>query len=92
MNHLNTASLHFSHKNKAIDSSIMKLLVAVIQMIAHGHGTVRYAHYGLDIYSSNSNHTMSSITKLLKDLESPSLHSTQQLFVGGGSSILFKHC
>jgi hypothetical protein len=77
MNHSNTASLHFSHKNKAIDSSIMKLLVAMTRMIAHGHGNIRYAHYGLDIYSSDSNHIVSSITKLLKDLESPPLHSTR---------------
>ena len=28
----------------------MKLLVAITGMIAHGHGDVRYAHYGLDIY------------------------------------------
>jgi hypothetical protein len=39
MDHSKTASPHFSHKNKAIDS-LMKLLVAVTGMIAHGHGDV----------------------------------------------------
>jgi hypothetical protein len=63
----------------------MKLLVAVTGMIAHGHGDVRHAHYGLDIYPSDSNHTVGSIAKLLRDLESPPLYSNRQLFVGAGS-------
>jgi hypothetical protein len=73
MDHLNTASPHFSYKNKAVDS-FMKFLVAMIGMIAHGHGDVRYAHYRLDIYPSDSNHTVGSIAKLLKDLESPPMY------------------
>jgi hypothetical protein len=48
MDHSKTACPHFSHKNKAVDS-FMKLPVAVTGMIAHGHGDVRYADYGLDI-------------------------------------------
>jgi hypothetical protein len=79
----------FFHKNKAVDS-FMKLLVAVTGMIAHGHGDVQYAHYGLDIYPSDSNHTVGSIAKLLRDLESPPMYSTRQMFVGGGSSPLFQ--
>jgi hypothetical protein len=89
MDDLKTASPHFSHKNKATNS-FMKLPVAVTGMIAHGYGDVRYAHYGLDIYLSDSNHTVGSIAKLLRDLESPPVYSTQQLFVGGGSSPLFQ--
>jgi hypothetical protein len=57
MDHSKTACPHFSHKNKAVDS-FMKLPVAVTGMIAHGHGDVRYAHYGLDIYPSDSNHML----------------------------------
>ena len=34
-------------------------------MIAHGHGDVRYAHYELDIYPMNPNHTIGLIAKLL---------------------------
>jgi hypothetical protein len=89
MDHSKTAFPHFSHKNKATDP-LMKLPVAVIGMIAHGHGNVRYAHYGLDIYPSDSNRTIGSIAKLLWDLESPSVYSTRQLFAGGGSSPLFQ--
>ena len=43
-------------------------------MIAHGHGDVWYAHYGLDIFPSDSNHTVGSIAKLLRDLELPPKH------------------
>jgi hypothetical protein len=89
MDHSKTASPHFSHKNKATDS-LMKLPVAVTGMIAHGHGDVRYMHYVLDIYPSDSNHTVGSIAKLLRDLESPPVYSTRQLFAGGGSSPLFQ--
>ena len=49
MDHLKTSSLYFSHKSKHMDS-FMKLSVSVTGMIAHGHGDVRYAHYGLDIF------------------------------------------
>jgi hypothetical protein len=87
MDHSKTACPHLSHKNKAVDS-FMKLPVAVTGMIAHGHGHERYAHYGLDIYPSNSNHTIGSIAKLLRDLESPPVYSSRRLFVGAGSSPL----
>jgi hypothetical protein len=70
--------------------SLMKLSVAVTGMIAHGHGDVWYAHYSLDIYPSESNHTVGSIAKLLRDLESPPVYSTRQQFIGGGSSPLFQ--
>ena len=89
MDHLKTACPYFLHKNKAVDS-FMKLLVKVTGMIAYGHGDVRYAHYGLDIYPSDLNHIVGSITKLLKDLESPPMYSTRQKFVGSGSSPLFQ--
>jgi hypothetical protein len=85
--HSKTTCPHFSHKNKVVDS-FMKLPVVVTGMIAHGHGDVRYAHYGLDIYPSDSNHTVGFIAKLLRDLESPPLYSSRRLFVGEGSSLL----
>jgi hypothetical protein len=42
----------------------------------------------LDIYPSDSNHTVGFIAKLLRDLESPPLYSSRRLFVGEGSSLL----
>jgi hypothetical protein len=89
MDHSKTACPHVSYKNKAVDS-FMKLPIAMTRMIAHGHGDVQYVHYGLDIYPSNSNYTVGSIANLLRDLESPLVYSTQQMFVGGGSSLLFQ--
>ena len=46
MDHSKTASPHFSHKSKPTES-FMKLPVAIMGMIAHGHGDVRYADHGL---------------------------------------------
>ena len=88
MDHSKTSSLHFSHKSKHMDS-FMKLPITVTGMIAHGHGDVWYAHYGLDIFPSDSNHTMGSIAKLLRDLELPLKHSSRDLFNGGRSTPLF---
>ena len=89
MDHSKIVCARFSHKNKVVDS-FMKLSVAVTGMIVYGHGDVQYAHYSLDIYPSDSNHTIGSIAKLLRDLESPLVYSTRQMFVEGGSSPLFQ--
>ena len=70
MDHSKTSSPHFSHKSKHMDS-FMKLPISVTGMIAHGHGDIRYAHYGLDIFPTDSNHTVGSIVKLLRDLKLP---------------------
>ena len=58
-------------------------------MIALGHGDNRYAHYGLDIFPMDSNHTVESIAKLLRDLELPPKYSSRELFSGSGSAPLF---
>ena len=79
MDHSKTASPHFSHKIKATES-YMKMPVSVTGMIAHGHGDVRYAHYGVGIFPTDSNHTISSIAKLLRDLEEPPKNSSRMLF------------
>ena len=88
MDHSKTSSPHFSHKSKHMDS-FMKLPVSVTRMIAHGHGDVRYAHYGLDIFPSESNHIVESIAKLLRDLELPPKHSSRELFSGSRTAPLF---
>ena len=79
MDHSKTASPHFSHKTK-VTESFMKMPIAVTGMIAHGHGDVRYAHYGLDIYPTDSNHTIGSIARLLRDLEGVPRNSSCTLF------------
>ena len=88
LNHSKTSFPHFSHKSKHMDS-FMKLPISVTGMIAHSHGDVRYAYYGLDIFPTDSNHTMGSIAKLLRDLELPSKYSSRELFLGSGSAPLF---
>ena len=89
MDHAKTASLVFSHKSKELDS-LVKLPVFVTGMIAHGHGDVRYAHYGLDIFPHDSNYTIELMAKLLRDLEGPPKSSSRELFVGSGSTTLFR--
>jgi len=64
MNHAKTPSPVFSHKSKQLDG-LTKLPISVTRMIAHGHGDVRYAYYGLDIFLHDSNYTMGSLAKLL---------------------------
>ena len=88
MDHSKTSSPHFSYKSKHMDS-FMKLPISVTGMIAHGHGDVRYAHYRLDIFPTDSNHTVESIAKLLRDLELPPKYSYWKLFSGSGSTPLF---
>ena len=80
MDHSKTSSPHFSRKNKHMDS-FMKLPISVTGMIAHGHGDIRYAHYGLDIFPTDSNHTVGSIAKLLRDLELPPKYSSRSYFL-----------
>src|SRR5438270_14010225 len=58
-------------------------------MIAHGHGDVRYAHYALDIYPKDANHTVGSFAKLLRDLEKPPTSSSRELFEGSRSAPLY---
>jgi hypothetical protein len=70
MDQAKTTSPVFSHKTKQLDG-LMKLPVLVIGMLVHGHGDVRYAHYGLDIFAHDSNYTVGSFAELLRDLERP---------------------
>ena len=89
MDHAKTASPVFSYNSKELNS-LVKLHVFVTGMIAHGHGDVHYAHYGLDIFPHDSNYSINLIAKLLCDLEEPPKSSSRQLFVGSGSIALFR--
>ena len=51
-------------------------------MIAHGHVDVKYAHYGLDFYPGDANHTIGSFARLRRDLERPPTSFSRALFVG----------
>ena len=86
MDHAKTASPVFSHKSKDLDG-LVKLPLSVTGMIAHGHGDVRYAHYGLDLFPHDSNYTIGSMAKMLRDLELPPKSSSRELFVGQGPQI-----
>lgn len=67
MDHAKTASPIFLHKSKQLDG-LMKLPISVTGMIAHGHGDVRYVHYGLDIFLHDSNDTMGRLRSFCETL------------------------
>ena len=89
MDHAKTASPVFSHKTKHLDG-LTKLPLSVTGMLAHGHGDVRYAHYGLDLYPHDANYTVGSFAKLLRDLELPPKSSSRVLFQNSRSSPLYE--
>jgi hypothetical protein len=67
----------------------MRFPVSVTGMIAHGHSDIWYVHYGLDLYPSNSNHTVGSLAKVLQDLEDVPKFASQQIFPSTHASFLF---
>ena len=89
MDHSKTACPAFSHKSKELDG-LMKLPVSVTGMLVHDHTHVQYAHYGLDVFSHDSNYTIGSMAKLLRDLELPPKSSSRELFTNSKSTNLFK--
>jgi hypothetical protein len=86
--HAKMASPCFASKNKSIDA-FMRLPVAVTGMIAHGHGDGKYAHFSLDLYSYDSNHTVGSVAKLFCNLEKSHVCSSGILFENSGATPLF---
>jgi hypothetical protein len=88
MDHTKTTSPCFANKNKSIDA-FMKLPVAVMGMIAHSHDDGKYAHFSLDLYPYDSNHTVWSVAKLLRDLEKLSTSSSRLLFENSKATPLY---
>ena len=68
MDYGKTALPVFAHKNKRVDK-YERFPISIAGMIAHGHSDVNYAHYVLDMYPSDANFTVTSIMKLLCQLE-----------------------
>lgn len=89
MDHSKTASPVLSHKTKHLDG-LTKLPISVTGILAHGHGDVRYAHYGLDIYPHDINYTVGSFARLLHDLEQVPVSSSRLLFAASGRHALFQ--
>ena len=89
MDHAKIAFPIFSYKTKQLDG-LMKLPISITSMLAHGHGDVHYAHYGLDIFVHDANYIIGSFAKLLQDLEKPPKSLSRRLFDGSRSSPLFE--
>jgi len=89
MDHSKTACPAFARKTKSLDG-LMKLPVAVTGMFAHGHGDEKFAHYSLPLFDSDSNFSVGSIAKLLRDLEDAPAMSSRALFKGAGTTPLHR--
>ena len=61
-------------------------------LITHGHGDVKYAHYSLNFYVDNANHTVGSFEKLLRDLEKPPVHSFRALLMVVEQQSFMRQC
>ena len=59
-------------------------------MIAHGYNDVKFAHYALDLYPTDSNHTIGSFARFLHDLKKLSFYSSRLLFENSSSTPLYK--
>jgi hypothetical protein len=88
MDHVKTMSPYFASKNKSIDA-FMRLPVAVMGMIAHGHGDGKYAHFSSDMYPCDFNHIVGLVAKLLRDLEKPPASSSGLLFENSRATPLY---
>jgi hypothetical protein len=88
MDHAKIASPCFASKNKSIDA-FMRLPVIVTGMIAHGHSDGQYAHCLLDLYPCDSNHTVGSVAKRLRNMGKPLASSSELLFENSGATPLY---
>jgi hypothetical protein len=66
---------------------LMKLPIFVTGTLVHGHGDVRYAYYGIDLFADDSS---LSFAKILQDLEMPPKSSSRRLFDGSRSTPMFQ--
>jgi hypothetical protein len=55
------------------DSTIHSILLVTVVtfIIVHGHSDMKFAHFCLDLYFGDANHSVESIAKFLCDLENP---------------------
>lgn len=59
-------------------------------MIVHGHEDKKYAHYALHLYPADSNYTIGSIGRLLRNLECASKYANREsLFASIGTTKLY---
>ena len=63
-----------------IYKTILNTWVYVASKIAHGDGDVKFAHYAPDLNPADSNHTIRSFARLLRDLEKPPAYLSRVLF------------
>ena len=88
VDHAKMASPCFASKIKNTNS-YMRLSIAMIGMIVHGHGDVTFVYFSLNMYLGDSNQTIGSVAKLLRDLEKLLISLSKVLFENSRSILLF---
>jgi hypothetical protein len=66
------------------------LPVSIVDMLAHGHGDVKYVHYNLDLFVHDSNYIVGSFARLFQDLKMSPRPSSHRLFDGSRLSPIFE--
>lgn len=89
MDHSKTALPCLKSRTKDLDA-LTKLPISVTGMFAHGHGDLKYAHYSVDMFPCDSNFTIGSVAKLLRDLEEMPVATSRGMFHHSESNALFK--
>jgi hypothetical protein len=64
--------------------------VGIVEIIAHGHGDVNFAHYALHLYPADLNHTIRLFERFLCDLEKLPSYSSILLYENTGSTPLYE--
>ena len=80
MDHTKTA-IPRMHPTMKATSGLGQIPISVTRMLTHGHGDGVYAHYSTTFWPGDSNFTISSICRVLRALERPSVKDSKELFI-----------
>ena len=80
MDHTKSAIPQMQRSTKAT-CGLGQIPISVTGMLTHGHGDGAYAHYSTAFWPGDSNFTISSICRVLRALERPSVKDSKKLFI-----------
>ena len=80
MDHTKSAIPRMQWSTKAT-SGLGQIPISVTGMLTHGHGDGAYAHYSTTFWPGDSNFTISSICRVQRPLERPTVKDLKELFI-----------